>query len=80
MAQRETNDRQIDRLRQSRDRIFRFRPQPPLDEDQHQDGDKRDRQHRRESHGNGLGPGQWPEHATFLRFEQKHREERNDDD
>ena len=80
MAQRETNHRQIDRLRQSRDRIFRFRPEPAFDEHQHQDGDKRDRQHRRESHGNGLGPGQRPEHATFLRFEQKHREERNDDD
>jgi hypothetical protein len=61
--------------------IRRLRLQPSsADEKDHQDGDDRDRQQRRPRHGRRLGERQRPEHAAFLRLEQEHRRERDDDD
>src|SRR6266566_1720375 len=43
-------------------------------------GDKCDGQQGRESYCQRLGPGQCPEHSSFLRFKQENRKKRHDDD
>ena len=80
ISQAESQDGQIYRLRDAGDRIARSgRSRPRMNID-HQHRHKRDGQDGREADGQRLGPGQRPEHAAFLRFEQEDRKERNNDD
>ncbi len=64
-------------MRNSRNWVFRFRSQLAPNENDHQDGNKRDREEGREAHSQGLCPGQRTEHASFLRFQQENRQERD---
>ena len=46
---------------------------------EHEHGNECDREKRGKAHREGFRPGQRPEHTAFLRFQQEHWQERNDD-
>src|SRR6184192_1980923 len=60
--------------------VLRFRSQSPANKKNHEHGDKCDGQQGRESYCQRLGPGQCPEHSSFLRFKQENRKKGHDDD
>ena len=58
-------------------RAVTCRPRISMD---HQNRHNRDRQNRRKSDGESLGPRQRPEHSAFLGFEQEHWQKRDHND
>ena len=79
MPQTESQHRQIESLRPSRERIFGFRSEPAANKNHHQHGNQGDGQDRGKSHGESFGPRQRTEHAPFLSFEKEDRQKRHQD-
>src|SRR6266436_9140560 len=80
MVQAEAQDRQVNRLRDAREWIGTLWSQSASNQHNHQDWDQRNSQNGGRTDCQGLGPRQRAEHASFLSFEQKDRQEGNDDD
>ena len=73
-------NRQVQSLREAGNGVLGFGAQLPANKYEHENRHQRDRQQRRKTHRQSLGPGQWPEHTSFLGFQKENREERNQND
>src|SRR5665213_1347525 len=79
MTQAKSQRRQVDGLRESRDRVGALWLQLPPNKQNHQHRNERDGNDGGRANRQRLSPGQGTEHPPLLRLQQKDREERDDD-
>ena len=78
--EREAADRPVEIDQGARERVLLLAADAAADEERRDGGHQRDREERREGHGEGLGEGERPEQPPLGPLQREHRQERDGDD